>query len=123
MSYGLIRAWKSASEYEQVERFLHATLNVDSNYLSENCTKDIEFVDVVRNQITIGTDELLSHLNERRHSIKGEFKIKDLKIAFADSCEIASFKLASANQELLGLILIEISNGKISLCRFAISEV
>jgi hypothetical protein len=113
MSYGMIRAWKSATEYERIEHFLRATLSLDEEYLLMSCSKEIAFVDVARNQVIKGVSELLTHLRGRWKSLDGNFDINELKVVFNDTSEVASFKLTSGNPDVLGLILIEVSNGKI----------
>ncbi|MFT6210629.1 MAG: hypothetical protein ACJATE_001250 [Bacteroidia bacterium] len=123
MSYGMIRAWKSATEYERIEHFLRATLSLDEEYLLMSCSKEIAFVDVARNQVIKGVSELLTHLRGRWKSLDGNFDINELKVVFNDTSEVASFKLTSGNPDVLGLILIEVSNGKISLCHFALGDV
>jgi hypothetical protein len=123
MSYGMIRAWKSATEYERIEHFLRATLSLDEEYLLMSCSKEIAFVDVARNQVIKGVSELLTHLRGRWKSLDGNFDINESKVVFNDTSEVASFKLTSGNPDVLGLILIEVSNGKISLCHFALGDV
>ncbi|MFM1874842.1 MAG: hypothetical protein RL266_579 [Bacteroidota bacterium] len=122
MSYGIIRAWKSASEYERVEQFLHAIIESDKEYLLENCAADIEFVDVVANQTLNGVEQLEDHLKAIWNLPKGSFEIANIEMTYADKSETASFVLNTDHRQAVGLLVVEESNGRISHCKLALSK-
>lgn len=122
MSYGIIRAWKSASEYERVEQFLHAILESDKEYIAENCATDIEFIDLVANKTLKGVEQLAQHLKVNWDLPKGSFEIANVEMTYADKSETASFVLIIENKQAVGLLMVEESNGKISSCKLALSR-
>ncbi len=122
MSYGIIRAWKSASEYERVEHFLNAIIQSNKEYILANCSSDIEFTDVVDNTALVGTECLIEHLNAQWNLPKDGFKVTDIEMSYADKSETASFVLKTDNKQIVGLVLIEESNGQISNCKLALTK-
>lgn len=122
MSYGIIRAWKSASEYERVEQFLHAIIESDKEYLAENCASEIEFTDLVANTTLKGVEQLAEHLKANWNLPKGSFEIADIEMTYADKSETASFVLKAENKQAVGLVMIEESNGRISNCKLALTK-
>jgi hypothetical protein len=122
MSYGIIRAWKSASEYERVEQFLYAIIESDREYLVENCAADIEFTDLVANATLKGVDQLVQHLKTNWNLPKGSFEVTDIEMSYADKSESASFILKTDSNEVVGLLVIEESNGRLSNCKLALSR-
>lgn len=122
MSYGIIRAWKSASEYERVEELLHAIIESDREYLTENCAVDIQFTDLVANTTLRGVEQLAQHLKTNWNLSKGRFEIADIEMTYADKSETASFVLKAENKQAVGLLVIEESNGRVSNCKLALSK-
>lgn len=120
MSYGIIRAWKSASEYERVEQFLHAIIELDKEFLVANCATNIEFVDVVTNRTLTGVEQLADHLKTIWNLPKGSFKIANIEITYADKSETASFVLNMDDKQAVGLLVVAESNGRISNCKLAL---
>ncbi len=122
MSYGIIRAWKSASEYERVEQFLRAIIESDKEYLAKNCAADIEFTDLVANTTVKGVEQLAQHLKTNWGLPKGSFDIADIEMTYADKSETASFVLKVENKQAVGLLMVEESNGRISSCKLALTK-
>jgi hypothetical protein len=122
MSYGIIRAWKSASEHERMEQFLHAIIESDKKYLSENCAADIVFIDLVANNILRGVGPLVEHLENKWNLSHGDFEIAEIEMTYADKSETASFLLKTGTTSIVGLVMIEESNGRISSCKIALKH-
>lgn len=122
MSYGILRAWKGASEYERVEQFLHAIIESNKEWLLANCSSDIEFTDLVANTSLKGVEQLVQHLKANWNLPKGSFEIAEIEMTYADKSETVSFVLKTENSSVVGLTLIEESNGRISSCKLALTK-
>lgn len=122
MSYGIIRAWKSASEYERVEQFLNAIIESDTEYLAKNCAADIEFTDLVANTTLKGVEQLVLHLETKWNLPKGSFEIASIEMTYADKSETASFLLNMNDKQAVGLLVVEERNGRISHCKLALGQ-
>ena len=120
MSYGIIRAWKGASEFERMEEFLTAVVQTNTEYLEKNCASDIEFVDVTDNVSLTGIIKVSDHLVNKWNLGNSNFEISNIEMSYTDSSEVASFTLGIDNQEFIGLAIVEEKNGRISLCRMAL---
>lgn len=121
MSYGIIRAWKSASKYERVEGFLQAIIETNKKYLSENCSPGIEFVDVMSNCELKGIEALVPHSLAKWNLAKDSFSISKIQLSYTEKYEVASFVLNTNNRSTIGLLLISESNGLISHCKIALN--
>ena len=122
MSYGIIRAWKGASEHERMEEFLSAILQTNTAYLETNCTSDIELMDITDNLKLKGIVSVVSHLKTKWNLGEGNFTISELEMSYTDSSEVASFELNFNSEKFIGLAIVEEKNGRISMCKIALNR-
>lgn len=122
MSYGIISAWKSASEHERIEQLLHAIIQSDKEYIIKNCATDIEFIDLIANTTVSGASQLADYLTANWNLAEGSFEIVKIEMSYADKSETASFEFHAQGQKIAGLMVIEESNGLVSSCKIALKR-
>ena len=122
MSYGIIRAWKGASEQERMQEFLSAILQTNTAYLETNCTSDVELMDITDNLKLKGIVSVVSHLKTKWNLGEGNFTISKPEMSYTESSEVASFELNFENQLFVGLAIVEEKNGQISMCKIALNR-
>lgn len=122
MSYGIIRAWKGASEHERMKEFLTAAIQTNTEYLENNCTSDVEFIDVSDNQKFNGIVATVDHLKAKWSLGAGNFEISEIEMSYTDKSELATFILTTKDQSIVGLVVVEEKNGRISLCKLALKH-
>lgn len=122
MSYGIVRAWQSASELEQLQDFVIAVLSASKKELEDTCAADVEFIDITNNVRFQNLNDVINHLDQQWNLTVAHNQLEIQRVYETDNGYVASFTASLDGQTYSGIIMFELKNSMVNRCEIALGH-